>query len=491
MKSILKNNLFLLLLFLFAATSVQAASLRLELPGVMPNDWAVSESSASSSWPWYLEKLGPIYDFSLATSSSQAIISSSSPLYLEISYPKNNSYKKIYFFDGAVWRPLSTLDYPGENKVRAQFNYLSGRVAVFARPQILTSGTASWYKYKGGNFAASPDFKKGSVIRVYNTKNNKFVDVTINDYGPDRLKHPDRVLDLDKEAFKKIADTRDGLISIRIEPLSFSLYEDDFIKPSVGSEPQISSLAAVVIKEDDGQLIWGKNQEQIMPLASLTKIAAMKIFLDTKPDLKKTVTYKKQDELMNYKYCKPGEAALLRLKDGETATINDFLYAALIGSANNAVETLVRISGLKRDEFIKRMNEWVQSIGAKNTIFIEPTGLAPQNVSSPLDYAIITKEAFKNTTLQKISTTWKYQFATLNTKKKHYLTNTNRLLDLSKYKFLGAKTGYLDEAGYCLMTKVATPKGNLVVVNFNATSSRNSFLDNEQLINFGSRILNK
>ena len=112
-------------------------------------------------------------------------------------------------------------------------------------------------------------------------------------------------------------------------------------------------------------------------------------------------------------------------------------------------------------------------------------------MSSPLDYAIITKEAFKNTTLQKISTTWKYQFSTRNTKKKHYLTNTNRLLDLSKYKFLGAKTGYLDEAGYCLMTRVATPKGNLIVVNFKATSSQKSFADNEQLINFGSRILNK
>ncbi|MFA5163558.1 MAG: RlpA-like double-psi beta-barrel domain-containing protein [Patescibacteria group bacterium] len=491
MKHILKNSLALLLIFLFTTSQVQAAALRPELPGTMPSDWIVSESIASSSWPWYLEKLGPIYDFSLNASSSPVINASSSPLYLEMSYPKNNSYKKMYFLDGDIWRPLNTIDYPSESKVRAQFAYPSGKIAVFARPQILTSGTASWYKYKGGNFAASPDFKKGSVIRVYNNKNNKFVDVTINDYGPDRLKHPDRVVDLDKEAFKKIADTKEGLISVRIEPLSFSLYEDDFIKPSLSSEPQIYSVAAAIIKEADGQLLWGKNQDQVMPLASLTKIAAMKIFLDTKPDLKKVVAYKKQDEQMNYKYCKPGEAALLKLKDGETASINDFLYAALIGSANNAVETLVRVSGLKRDEFIKRMNDWVKKIGANHTIFIEPTGLAPQNMSSPLDYAIITKEAFKNATLQKISTTWKYQFSTRNTKKKHSLTNTNRLLDLSKYKFLGSKTGYLDEAGYCLMTRVATPKGNLIVVNFKATSSQKSFADNEQLINFGSRILNK
>ena len=499
-----KKFIGIMFLFLFMASPALAADLQINSPLVSSSAWLISEATTTPSWPWYLEKISPIYDFSLASSSEQIDLSSSSPattvpgssatstLNLEIDYNKNNSWKQIYWFNpNATWEALASHDYPKENKVRASFNYLSGRVAVFARPKVLTSGSASWYKYKGGNFAASPDFKKGSIIRVYNQSNDKYVDVTINDYGPDRVKHPDRVLDLDKEAFKKIADTRDGVISIRIEPLSFSLLEDDLLAGSNLSEPKISAKSAVIVRESDGQIIWGKNQAQVAPLASLSKIVAMKVFLDTKPNLKKVVAYKKADEQKNYEFCSPGESARLKLKEGETASLEDFLNAALIGSANNAVETLVRVSGLKRADFIKRMNEWVKKIGATNTSFYEPTGLSPKNVSSPQDYAIITKEAYKNATLQKVSTTWKYTFKTRNTKKSHTLTNTNRLLDLKKYKIIGSKTGYLEEAGYCLMTRVLTPKGNLIVVNFNSPGNTASFSDNEQLIRYGEKILNK
>jgi len=499
MRKILKKILVPSILFLFLATSVQAAALKVEFPGTKAADWVISEATSASNTPWYLKRLGPVYDFNLldptlasstlvATSSPSA---TSSPVYLEMTYPASNSYKNIYVLSNGAWQALPTVDYPGEKKVRATFNALNGRVALFSRPEILTSGRASWYKYKGGNFAASPDFKKGSVIRVYNTANNKSVDVTINDYGPDRLKHPDRVLDLDKEAFKKIANAGDGLINIRIEPLKFSFYEDDVISNTSAEAPQISAKSAVIFRESDGQILWGKNQDVQAPLASLTKIVAAKIFLDTKPNLSKVVAYKKQDELYNYEYCRPGEAALLKLKDGETASLNDFLNSALIGSANNAVETFVRASGLKREEFIKRMNDWVKKIGATSTSFVEPTGLAPQNVSSPADYAIITKEAYKNQVLQKISTTWQYKFSTRNTKKKHTITNTNKLLDLKKYALTGSKTGYLEEAGYCLMTRAKTKADSLVVVNFGSRSSANSFKDNEQLLKFGLQLINQ
>ncbi|MCX6798097.1 MAG: serine hydrolase [Candidatus Falkowbacteria bacterium] len=507
----LKKPIVPILLFLFLATPALAAGLRVEMPGLKSGDWLVSEASSTPTWPWYLERLSPVFDFSLASttilaSSTPSILTTplasttpanpnvliaSSTMYLEMDYTKNPGWKKIYWFNNNSWQALATNDYPSENKVRAEFNSLSGRVAVLARPEILTSGSASWYKYKGGNFAASPDFKKGSVIRVYNTKNNKFIDVTINDYGPDRIKHPDRVLDLDKEAFKKIASPADGLISIRIEPLSFSLYEDEIINPINVSEPKITAKSAIIIRESDGSIIWGKNQNQVSSLASLSKIVALKVFLDTKPDLKKIVTYKKQDEQKNYEYCLPGESARLKLKEGETLSINDLMNAALVGSANNAVETLVRVSGLSRADFIKKMNAWVKKIGAVNTTFVEPTGLSPSNMSSPQDYAIITKEAFKNSVLQKISVTWTYKFTTRNTKKVHTLTNTDRLLDLKKYKIIGSKTGYLEEAGYCLMTRVATPRGNIIIVNFGSDSSSASFRDNEQLIRYGSKILNK
>ena len=137
------------------------------------------------------------------------------------------------------------------------------------------------------------------------------------------------------------------------------------------------------------------------------------------------------------------------------------------------------------------MNEAVKKWGASSTHFIEPTGLSPKNVSSPLDYAIITKEVYTNQILKKISTTPKYTFKTINTKQTHSLVNTNQLLRANTYPIIGSKTGYLEEAGYCLMTRVSSPQGNLIAVNFGSTSRANNFFDNEQLIRYGLRLLKK
>ena len=226
-------------------------------------------------------------------------------------------------------------------------------------------------------------------------------------------------------------------------------------------------------------------------MASLTKLVALRVFLDRKPSLNQVVTYKVQDEKYNYLYVNPWESAKLTVKDGETLTIGDLVYSALVGSANNAVESLVRVSGLSLPEFIKKMNEVVKAWGASSTKFIEPTGLSPQNVSSPLDYAIIMKEVFTSPLISKISTTARYTFKTINTKKAHTLNNTSKLVKAADYPIIGSKTWFLNEAGNCLMTRVASPQGNLIVVNFGSTSAAASFADNEQLIRYGLLQLKK
>ena len=110
-------------------------------------------------------------------------------------------------------------------------------------------------------------------------------------------------------------------------------------------------------------------------------------------------------------------------------------------------------------------------------------------MSSSADYAIIAREVFKNPILQKISITSKYSFSTINTKQKHTINNTDKLISSGKYNIIGSKTGYLDEAKYCLMTRVKTALGNLIVVNFGSSSKANNFLDNEKLINYGLQLL--
>ena len=493
-----KKYFWLLGVWLFIApVAVRAAatsSLEINYPAAAftaPVVLNIANTAATSSLPWEWQALTPAYAYSFTTAG---FYDPSRPLAIKIYYPAPNNYlKQIFSYDPSakIWRPLLTVDSPAEKYVTATTDATSGQLIVLANPDILTVGTASWYKFKNGLFAASPDFVKGTVLRVHNLANGKFVDVTINDFGPERAKFPDRVIDLDAVAFKKIAATSDGLINIKVEPLKIVVPELKKIVPQTTADLNLTASSAVIMLEKDNRVLWSKNAGAVSPLASLTKIVAMKVFLDTKPTLNNVVAYKLQDEKYNYAYCEPWEAARLQVKEGETLTIENLLYSALVGSANNAVESLVRVSGLSRAKFIALMNTTVKNWGATSTHFVEPTGLSPENVSSPLDYAIITKEAFANPLLKKITTTVKYSFKTINTKKVHNLTNTDQLVKDGTYPIIGSKTGYLEEAGHCLMTRVQTPQGNLIAVNFGSPTKAASFLDNEQLIRYGLRLLKK
>jgi D-alanyl-D-alanine carboxypeptidase len=447
----------------------------------------ISENAERFRIPWEWEPLTPAYEYSFIT---PGLYDPSRPMTVKINYPvKNDQLKQIFSFDflSSVWRPVPAKDYPQEQYVTMTTDATSGWLIVLAKPEVMTVGKASWYKYKEGLFAASPDFIKGTKLRVYNTENGKFVDVTVNDYGPDRSRHPDRVIDLDRVAFSKIASLGAGIINVRVEVLKTETKAAAAIA-QITDVPSISASSSIIMMEDSGEIIWGKNQTDKAPLASLTKLVAITTFLNTKPTLSSVVAYKKQDEEYNYAYCKPWESARLRVDEGETMTVEDLIYSALVGSANNAVESLVRVSGLKRADFIANMNKLARDWGATNTKFVEPTGLSPDNVSSPYDYAIMVKEIFKNPLIQKISTTKTYTFTTINTKEAHKLTNTDQLLKNAAYNILGSKTGYLDEAGYCLMTRVKTDAGNMIVINFGSKSKAENFSDNEQLIRYGLKV---
>ncbi|OGF27151.1 hypothetical protein A2331_00150 [Candidatus Falkowbacteria bacterium RIFOXYB2_FULL_34_18] len=443
--------------------------------------------------PWNLDRVSNIYQFEF---KNKAAYDNHTPFYIQFAYSEQTGdYKKVFFYDKNynTWRPLPTKDFSEEKFVRSLIHLPFARIAVFSYPKIMTSGRASWYAYKGGNFAASPDFPKGSKLRVHNQANGKFVDVIINDFGPERHIFPDRVIDLDKIAFLKISSLGEGVVDVRIEPLYIEkedgreLGVPDF---GVGVEPDISLKSAIIFEEESGKELWGKYSTSTLPLASLTKMIAVKVFLDTKPSLNREVAYSTMDAEYNYEHCKPWESSKINLKEGEMVTIEDLVYASLVGSANNTIETLVRVSGLSRASFIDKMNQTVLGWGASSTYFIEPTGLSPDNVSSARDYAIITKEVLVNPIIQKASTMDKYKFITVNTANSYRVSNTNKLIFKDLYQINGSKTGYLDEAGYCLMTRVESPLGNnLIVVTMGADSREASFTETERLIKYGLRLL--
>ena len=441
--------------------------------------------------PWQLDRVSPIYQFDFKTS----LLARKE---ITLVYDKtldSNSYKKVFYYNrnNDTWLPLSTVDNVEDGSATVKTTLDFATLAVFAYPEIPINGQASWYKYKNGDFAASPDFPKGSKIRVYNLDNGRSIDVTINDYGPNRLLYPNRVIDLDKVAFKKIASSNAGLINVRIEPLD--ILPDTHnrvlgIGPDGASAgaPTISAKSALVIAENSGEILYQKNPDLQLPLASLSKLAAIKTFLeigDNRKQLSKIVKYSLKDEKMNYKYCAVGESARLKMKEGDKLSLLDLIASSLIGSTNNTVESLVRLSGLSRDNFIAKMNSNVSDWGATNTHFIEPTGLSPKNVSSVNDYAKIIKMAATDPIILSLSAKPTYTFKNIGGVKSKTITNTNKLIDLYRYPISISKTGYLNEAGYCLAERVKTGDDNIMVITFNNQTRTSSFKDNEELMRYG------
>lgn len=465
-------------------------------PGTLDEATAVEVAQLNEAidLPWQLNKLSGVYQFEFLNKQAY---DNHHPFYIQFAYDSaSDNYKQVFFYDKNFksWRPLPTRDYPEEKFVRSLIHLPFARIAVFEHQETLSIGRASWYKYKNGNYAASPDFPKGSRLRVYlddpqvTSKRAEFVEVEVNDYGPDRSLHPDRVIDLDKVAFGKLAPLSYGTIKVRVEPVYLPTVSDRVlgIKESGATiKPEIKVKAAVVMNEASGEIVWSKNATTSLPIASLSKLVALKVFLDTRPSLNQEVVYSLADEEYNYQYVAKWESARLRLKEGEKISIENLLYSSLVGSANNSVETLLRVSGLSRADFIAKMNEAVKSWGADSTFFVEPTGLSPANVSSALDYAIISSKALAHPIIAKASATASYKFST-PLSGSHTLRNTNQLIGSGIFKISGGKTGFLDEAGYCLMTRIEAPSNNrLIVVTLGAASRDDSFEQTELLGRYG------
>jgi rare lipoprotein A (peptidoglycan hydrolase) len=158
-----------------------------------------------------------IYEYNLQTKTE---VKFSEQFWFSIKYDDSDYFRKnIYYYDElkAKWVGLPSLIINGSSKIVSHFTLPYAKLAILEDISIMTEGTASWYKYKGCDCAASPDYPKGTKLKVTNLDNNKEVIVKVNDWGPERSIHPDRVIDLDIVAFKKIAKKSQGLCRVKVE----------------------------------------------------------------------------------------------------------------------------------------------------------------------------------------------------------------------------------------------------------------------------------
>ena len=375
-------------------------------------------------------------------------------LVLAIRFNSDNYFrKKIYYYDGNKhgWFPLSSsADYQGKY-IRAFAHLPFSHVAVF-EDQTELEGVASWYrssKYKYG--AATNNYPQGTKLRVRNVDNNRIVEVEVVSTGPFGA---GRVIDLTLTAFQALEESWKGLVRVQVTPIDNGVKVlgadtvQPLVTPSSISEPRPQSKAAIAIKLSESErikdIVYSKNYDMVLPLASLTKLMTAAVFLDTPTPMDKVIAYNSNDN---------DAGSRLYVSNGETMTVKDLFFTMLVGSANNAANALVRSTGLSREEFVQKMNEKAKQWGLEHTHFADVSGLDPANVSTVYEVAMLSKKVLNNFQIFQATMSQSYGFVTINTGRPHLIKNTAKEMFDSPWRLTGMKTGYLDEAGYCLMVK--------------------------------------
>jgi D-alanyl-D-alanine endopeptidase (penicillin-binding protein 7) len=240
--------------------------------------------------------------------------------------------------------------------------------------------------------------------------------------------------------------------------------------------PRLHVKAAYVVDEQTGRVLFQKNQERVMPIASLTKLVTAMVLLDTDPDWDRTIEILPEDVK---------NSSRTRIVSREEMTIRDLIHAALMSSDNVATKALARTCGLTREEFVGRMNQKADSMGLTGTHFVEPTGLSEQNVATAEGCARLLRAAAANPIVSAIMQKQSYSFR--SNRKAHNLVSTNRLLH-SKWRVTAGKTGYITESGYCLVTSVEAPTGSdITAVVLGAPSNALRFAEARRILDWTFR----
>lgn len=240
--------------------------------------------------------------------------------------------------------------------------------------------------------------------------------------------------------------------------------------------PEISSKAALVMDRASGAILWQKDAEAVHPIASLTKLMTAMVVLDREPTWDATYAMRADENQLI--------GAKLRLGEGESVRIVDLFFASLVGSTNNATLALARSTGLSDEAFVEAMNAKAAKLRLTTMRFVDPTGLEPENVATARDLAMMARAAFSYAKIREATTRPNHEMRTVNTDIYHNLRSTNLLLN-GDLDITGSKTGYLDEAGYCLISQVRVAEGReLLVIILGAATHHQRFTETRALIDW-------
>lgn len=239
------------------------------------------------------------------------------------------------------------------------------------------------------------------------------------------------------------------------------------------SDPlSLKSSVALVIDQDTEQVLFSKNPEAVLPIASITKLMTALVVVDAGLPLDERLAIT-QEDVDVYK----GTGSRLRV--GTSLTRGELLHLALMASENRAAHALGRTYPGGLAPFREAMNAKASLLGMHHTQFVEPTGLSSDNRSSATDLALLVREAARHPMIGDLSTTPDLKMA-LGSRQVAF-RNTNGLVRNPAWEIALQKTGYISEAGRCVVMKVQTAGRNLIMVLLDSAGRHARIGDAERL----------
>ncbi len=234
----------------------------------------------------------------------------------------------------------------------------------------------------------------------------------------------------------------------------------------------LKSSVALVIDQDTNEVLFSKNPGAVLPIASITKLMTGLVVSEAHQAMDEVLTIS-QDDVDTEK------GSRSRLAVGTQLTRGDMLHLALMSSENRAANALGRHYPGGFDVFVAAMNQRAVSLGMRDTHYVEPTGLSSKNQSSAQDLAVLVREAHRVPLLRELTTSQEAQVAV--GKRMMQFRTTNGLVRNPQWDIGLQKTGYISEAGRCMVMQAQMAGRKLIMVLLDSTGKYSRIGDAERI----------
>jgi D-alanyl-D-alanine endopeptidase (penicillin-binding protein 7) len=244
------------------------------------------------------------------------------------------------------------------------------------------------------------------------------------------------------EARERKAPPAKGKSAKRAKPAKPAAPHTNPTRPATSSALDLRSNVALVIDNSTGEAVVSKNVRDVQPIASITKLMTALVVLDANPSMDQGIAITEED-------IDSERGSRSRLKIGSELARSDLLHLALMASENRAAHALGRSHPGGLATFVAAMNDKARALGMERTRFVDPTGLSSGNVSTAEDLVKLVKAAHDVPLIRRYSTDTHHEVAVAGREVRFH--NTNRLVSSTGWEVLLSKTGFINEAGRCLV----------------------------------------